>query len=80
MIAEQASGVSTFSDMADRTGLAHKGMYTMREVSIATGVPYNTIRDERCCGRLKGFLPEGRKQGWLFKPVWVDEWIDGGTC
>ena len=72
MIAEQASGVSTFTDMVDRAGLA-------REVSIATGVPYSTVRDERDCGRLKGFLPEGRKQGWLFKPEWVDEWIEGGT-
>lgn len=79
MIAEQPVGAGTFTDMVDRAGLKQKGMYTMREVSIATGVPYSTIRDERDCGRLNGFLPEGRKQGWLFKPEWVDEWIEGGT-
>lgn len=69
----------TFSEMAEAAGIKPKGMYTMREVSIATGIPYTTVRDERICGRLKSFLPKGRKQGFLFKPEWVDEWIDGGT-
>lgn len=68
-----------FSEMAEQAGLQTKGLYTMREVSLATGIPYSTIRDERICGRLRAFLPDGRKQGWLFKPEWVDEWIEEGT-
>lgn len=69
-----------FAEMAAQYGLKLKGMYTMREVSNVTGVPYSTVRDEKESGRLKGFLPNGRKQGWLFKPEWVDEWIENGTC
>lgn len=68
-----------FSKMALDAGLEKKGMYTMREIAIATGIPYFTVRDERTAGRLKGFLPSGRKQGWYFKPEWVDEWIEEGT-
>lgn len=68
-----------FADMAAACGLKVKGMYTMKEVACVTGVPYQTLQEERMRGRLKGFLPEGRTRGWLFKPEWVDEWIEEGT-
>lgn len=68
-----------FTDMARECGLKRKGMYTMREVALATGVPYGTIRDERICGRIRAFVPAGRTRGYLFAPEWVDEWLEAGS-
>lgn len=69
----------TFREMAKACGMPRKAMYTMREVSAATGVALNTLYDEAAAGRLTTFTPEGRARGKLVQPAWVDEWIERGT-
>ena len=53
----------TFQQMADELGIRHKLMYTLREASRVTGVPYDTLRIECKAGRLRSQLPEGRQGG-----------------
>ena len=74
-----SSRAKTFQQMADELGIRHKLMYTLREVSRATGVAYDTVRLECKAGRMKSHLPEGRKEGRMVRPEWVDEWIEEGT-
>lgn len=71
---------SLFKRTANELGLQPKLLYTMKEVSRITGVAYSTLLDECTAGRLKYHLPEGRKQGRLFRPEWVDEWIEKGAA
>lgn len=54
-------------------------MYTLREASRVTGVPYDTLRIECKAGRLRSQLPEGRKVGRMVRPEWVEQWIEEGT-
>lgn len=70
---------TTFAEMAESLKMRRKLMYTLQEVSTVLGVEYGTLRDECTAGRLKYHLPEGRKQGMLVRPEWVDEWIEEGT-
>lgn len=74
-----SSTESAFATMAKGLGICPKLLYTMKEVARVTGVPYNTIRDECDAGSLSHHLPEGRRNGRLFRPEWVDEWIEEGT-
>ena len=69
----------TFADFAASKGVGGKMFYTVAQVSDILGVPESTIRDEISAGRMKYHLPEGRKQGKLLRPEWVDEWIAGGV-
>ena len=41
-----SSRAKTFQQMADELGIRHKLMYTLREASRVTGVPYDTLRIE----------------------------------
>ncbi len=34
--------------------------------------------DEMRAGRLKYFLPKGRRQGRLIAPEWFDQWLEAG--
>lgn len=71
----------TFEKMADAAGLASKPLYSIGEVAKASGVPASTLYDERKAGRLKSFMPPGKKRGALVAPEWFDEWMrEGMTC
>ena len=69
----------TFADMARAAGLPAKGLYTVREVSEATGVAQSTLRAEMAAGRIPWVLPPERTRGRLIRPAWVDALIEGGT-
>lgn len=66
--------------MADAAGLASKPLYCISEVSKASGIPASTLYDERKAGRLKAFMPPGRKRGVLVAPEWFDEWMQEGMA
>ncbi len=74
-----SSTETSFRSAAEEMGLKHKLLYTLNEVSRVTGIAYSTLLDECNAGRLRFFLPNGRRQGRLVRPEWVDEWIDGGV-
>ena len=63
-----------FREWAAEAGLPAKAMYTVREVSLATGVPASTLYDEVRAHRLRALRPNGR--GKLLRPEWVDDWIE----
>lgn len=65
-----------FVEWASEAGLPRKAMYSVREVSAATGVPASTVYEEVKAGRLRAFRPNSR--GKLIRPEWVDEWIEAG--
>lgn len=65
--------------MAEAAGMPRKGMYTLREVSDVTGVPYSTLLNESKSGHLESFMPSGRKRGIRVVPEWVDRWIAEGS-
>lgn len=67
-----------FIDMASRAGIDLKPLYYASEVSAASGIPVRTINDEMRAGRLKYFLPKGRRQGRLIAPEWFDQWLEAG--
>ena len=46
-----SSRAKTFQQMADELGIRHKLMYTLREASRVTGVPYDTAACARSCPR-----------------------------
>ena len=75
-----SSRAKTFQQMADELGIRHKLMYTLREASRVTGVPYDTLRIECKAGRLRSQLPEGRKVGRMVRPEWVEQWIEIGRA
>ena len=70
---------AVFAEMAETAGLPKKGMYTVREVSTATGVAYSTLCGEAANGRLRTFVPPGRSRGRLVRPEWFDEWWTEGA-
>lgn len=55
-MADQATE-PVFAGMAETAGLPKKGMYTLREVSAATGVARRTLDEEVRAGRLRTFVP-----------------------
>lgn len=67
-----SSRAKTFQQMADELGIRHKLMYTLREASRVTGVPYDTLRIECKAGRLRSQLPEGgaRWGAWCARNGW----------
>ena len=68
-----------FLDAVSGSGIEPKAFYSVPEVSTALGIPESTLRRELSSGRLRSFLPSGRKRGRLVTPEWVDEWIERGT-
>lgn len=85
---EQKTGISgtdiwfpsapEFSEMAEGSGIERKGMYTVKELSIMTGIPIDTLYDEIHAGRLKAFLPgTNRRRGMRLKPKDIESWLNG---
>ena len=70
---------STFRQIADALGMQPKLLYSLQETAKVTGVPYETILEECQTGRLRCYLPPGRKQGRIVRPEWVDAWIEEGA-
>lgn len=68
-----------FERMARDAGLPKKGMYSVSEVSKASGVCVQILYDEIKAGRLNAFLPQGRRRGQLIAPSWFDSWMEGGS-
>ena len=64
-----SSRAKTFQQMADELGIRHKLMYTLREASRVTGVPYDTLRIEcKACARS---CPRGARWGaWCARNGW----------
>ena len=70
---------SSFLEMAERLGIRPALLYPVSTVAMVLGVKTSTIYDEIAAKRLKCMLPEGRRQGKLIAPEWVDEWIEAGV-
>lgn len=70
---------ATFAEMAERLGIRPRLLYPVKTVAIVLGIPPSSIQDEIRAGRMRSFLPEGRKQGKLIRPEWVDQWIEEGS-
>lgn len=68
----------TFADMAGAAGLKEKPLYSVSEVSRASGVPESVIRGAMAEGRIRHFLPPGRVRGSFIAPAWFDEWFLSG--
>lgn len=68
-----------FLALAEEKGIPRKLLYTPREVSKVTGVPYTTViyACDRC--KLRCSQPSGTKGRRLMRPEWIDEWIEEGT-
>lgn len=69
----------SFSQMLERLGIRPRIFYPVKTVAAVLGVPASTIVDEIHAGRMRYHLPQGRKQGRMIRPEWVDEWIEEGT-
>lgn len=69
----------TFDEMVAQSGRNVTPFYKIGVVAAVLGIAASTLTDETKAGRLKCFLPHGRKQGRLFRGEWVDEWIEEGT-
>lgn len=68
-----------FAEMAIEAGLKRKPYYTVVEVARATGIPESAVRDAKDGGELTYFLPTGRTRGVLFRPEWIDTWMEKGV-
>jgi predicted site-specific integrase-resolvase len=65
-----------FLQVAEQIGLTRKLLYTLKEVSQVTGVPYRTLLAETYAGRLRCMQTEMSKTTRYVRPEWVDEWIE----
>jgi DNA-binding phage protein len=65
-----------FTQVAEQIGLTRKLLYTLKEVSQVTGVPYRTLLAETYAGRLRCMQTEMSKTTRYVRPEWVDEWIE----
>ena len=68
-----------FTELAKQFGFGNCVFMYVKDVARILGVSQQTINDEINAGRMKYHLPNGRKQGKLVRPEWVDEWIKDGT-
>lgn len=66
--------------MAEEAGLPCKPLYTVPEVSKATGISAYVLWREIRAGRLKARMPVGRKRGVLIAREWFDEWMEEGIA
>lgn len=57
-------------------GLPERMTYTPRETSEYTGIPYETLLGDIRSGRLRAYVPRGRRRGYRIRPEWVDEWLE----
>lgn len=72
--------MQTLAEMAVEAGLPKKPFYTIPETAKATGIPYSAILSAAKSGRLRAFMPNGRKRGMVTSAEWFEEWIAGGTA
>ena len=68
-----------FADMAEKIGVKPALLYPVKTVARVLGVEPSTVYDEIAAGRMRYHLPDGRVQGKLIAPEWVDEWIEAGA-
>lgn len=49
--------------------------YTVADTSRYLGIPLTTLYDEIHAGRLRAFMPAGKKRGMKVTVTAVDEWL-----
>ena len=67
---------STALCFALAAGLRPQMSYTVSETSRYLGVPLTTLYDEIRAGRLRAFMPAGKKRGMKVMVTAVDEWLE----
>ena len=72
--------MQTLTEMAQAVGLPRKPFYTLTETAKATGIPYSAVLSAAKSGRLRAFMPNGRKRGMVTSAEWFAEWIAGGAA
>lgn len=60
------------------SGMPVKNAYRISEVAEASKVSNTTLSEDAKAGRIKTFLPPGRKRGRLVKPEWFEDWWKEG--
>lgn len=71
--------MDSFDALAERAGVEVRACYRLRTVAEVMGTSYQTVRRECAAGRLKSFLPKGRRQGRVCASADIDEWIREGS-
>lgn len=64
-----------FREMAAKAGYKPKLAWTVGEVSIITGIPVSTVRDDIRTGKLKASTIGERKK--VVRAEWVEDWLGG---
>lgn len=64
-----------FTEYVSRDGTRPKLLYTVNEVSEATGYSPSSVRDQIHKGNLKATMATTTRQGYRMAPEWVDEWL-----
>lgn len=72
--------MQTLAEMAVEAGLPKKPFYTLTEAAKATGIPYSAVLSAAKSGRLRAFMPNGRKRGMVTSAEWFAEWVAEGTA
>ena len=66
---------STALCFALAAGLKPQMSYTVAYTSRYLGIPLTTLYDEIHAGRLRAFMPAGKKRGMKVMVTAVDEWL-----
>lgn len=66
---------STALCFALTAGLRPQMSYTVADTSRYLGIPLTTLYDEIHAGRLRVFMPAGKKRGMRVAVTAVDEWL-----
>lgn len=66
---------STALCFALAAGLKPQMSYTVADTSRYLGIPLKTLYDEIHAGRLRAFMPAGKKRGMKVMVTAVDEWL-----
>ena len=66
---------STALCFALAAGLKPQKSYTVADTSRYLGIPLTTLSDEIHAGRLRVFMPAGKKRGMKVTVTAVDEWL-----
>lgn len=67
---------STALCFALAAGLKPQMSYTVADTSRYLGIPLTTLYDEIRAGRLRAFMPAGKKRGMKVMVTAVDEWLE----
>lgn len=67
---------STALCFALAAGLRPQMSYTVADTSRYLGIPLTTLYDEIRAGRLRVFMPAGKKRGMKVMVTAVDEWLE----